>query len=114
MDRPAVGGSFIERYQARLDATWSDDTPVSSVRFVVVDSETTGLDPRTDRLITIGAVAVVADEIHLNDAFDALIAVDHNTPAVAVHGVTRDESQRGVTESTALERFLDYLGDGVI
>ena len=115
MDREAVGAPpFLSRYRARIESTWNDDTPVDEVRFVVLDSETTGLDPRTDRLITIGAVAVIGGEIHLDDAFDALIAVDHNTPAVAVHGVTRDESQHGVQEPEALERFLDYLGDGVI
>ncbi len=115
MDRDAVvEHPFIARYRSRLDATWSLDASISEVRFVVLDSETTGLDTQTDRLITIGAVAVQDGEIVLDDAFDALIAVDYNTPAVAVHGVTRDESRRGVQESEALERFLDYLGDGVI
>ena len=115
MDRQALGTQpFIDRYKARLSSTWNDDTPVSQVRFIVLDSETTGLDTQTDRLITIGAVAVIAGDIRLDDTFDALIAVDYNTPAVAVHGVTRDESQRGVQEAEALERFLDYLGDGVI
>ncbi len=31
-----------------------------------------------------------------------------------MHGVTRDESRGGVEEPEALERFLDYLRDGVI
>ena len=106
--------SFIDRYQARFAATWRDETSIDRVRFVVLDSETTGLNPRTDRLITLGAVSVQGGEIRLDEAFDALIAVDHNTPAVTVHGVTRDESQRGAQEPVALERFLDYLADGVI
>jgi DNA polymerase-3 subunit epsilon len=105
---------FIERYLAQFDGTWADDAPNDGVRFVVLDSETTGLNPRTDRIITIGAVAVRAGEIRLDDTFDALIKVERNTDAVTVHGVTRDESLKGVDESVALERFLAYLGDGVI
>lgn len=106
--------SFLTRYRRIFEATWGDDTPVDEVRFVVLDSETTGLNPRTDRLITIGAVAVRGGEILLDDAFDALIQVGENTSAVAVHGVTRDESRAGLDEPDALERFLDYLRDGVI
>jgi DNA polymerase-3 subunit epsilon len=106
--------AFITRYRQAFEATWADDTPVDQVRFVVLDSETTGLDPRTDRLITIGAVAVLAGEILLDDSFDALIRVEENTSAVAVHGVTRDESRAGIEEPEALERFLDYVRDGVI
>jgi DNA polymerase-3 subunit epsilon len=106
--------AFIERYRARMAGDWSADTAVDRVRFVVLDSETTGLDPRTDRLVTIGAVAVLGGEIRLDDTFEALIALDRNTSAVTVHGITRDESRQGVSESDALARFLDYLGTGVI
>ena len=106
--------SFIARYRGLFETTWADDTPVDEVRFVVLDSETTGLDPRHDRLITIGSVAVRAGEIRIDDSFDALIRVDENTSAVAVHGVTRDESRGGIEEPEALERFLDYVRDGVI
>ena len=105
---------FIERYRSRFETTWSDDTPIDRVRFVVLDSETTGLNPATDRLITIGAVAVVGGEIVLEDSFASLLKLERNTEAVTVHGVTRDESRKGVDEPYALEGFLDYLGDGVI
>jgi DNA polymerase-3 subunit epsilon len=106
--------AFIARYRACFADTWTDDTPIDGVRFVVLDSETTGLNPRVDRLITVGAVAVRNSEILIEDSFDALITVDRNTEAVTVHGVTRDQSVRGVDEAVALERFLDYLDDGVI
>ena len=106
--------AFIRRYRAGMDADWRPDTPIEQVRFVVLDSETTGLDPRTDRLVTIGAVAVQAGEIRLDDTFDALLALSHNTSAVTVHGITRDESRGGLQEPDALARFLDYLGTGVI
>jgi DNA polymerase-3 subunit epsilon len=106
--------AFISRYRNCFERTWGDGTPVDQVRFVVLDSETTGLNPATDRIITIGAVAVIAGEIRLDDGFAALVKIAKNTSAVTVHGVTRDQALEGVDEAVALERFLDYLGDGVI
>jgi|SRR5688572_16105040 len=106
--------AFIDQYRHCFGSTWTDASPIGSVRFVVLDSETTGLNPRTDRIISIGAVAVSGGEIVLDDAFDALVKVPENTSAVTVHGITRDEARAGLEESEALERFLDYLRDGVI
>jgi DNA polymerase III subunit epsilon len=106
--------AFVRRYRDRFEHTWSDDTTIDRVRFVVLDSETTGLNSATDRIITIGAVAVIGGEIVLDDSFGALLRMERNTEAVTVHGVTRDESRKGIEEPEALELFLDYLGDGVI
>jgi DNA polymerase-3 subunit epsilon len=106
--------AFLDRYKSRFDSTWADETPIEQVRFVVLDLETTGLNPRTDRIITMGAVAVHGHEILLEDSFDALLQVAENTSAVAVHGITRDETAGGLEEETALVSMLDYLGDGVI
>jgi DNA polymerase-3 subunit epsilon len=106
--------AFLARYRACFAQTWRDDAPIGQVRFVVLDSETTGLDPRNDRLITIGAVAVIDGDIVIEDSFDSLIRLSENTSAVTVHGITRDESLKGVEEPEALEGFLEYLRDGVI
>jgi DNA polymerase-3 subunit epsilon len=104
----------LERYRQHFESTWSDAAPIEGVRFVVLDLETTGLNPAVDAIVTIGAVAVCGGDILLEDSFSALLKVAENTSAVTVHGVTRDQSVNGLDEKVALERFLDYLKDGVI
>jgi len=104
----------IEAYKQAFAATWHDDTPVAQVRFVVLDSETTGFSPRLDRILTIGAVAVLDGEIVLEDSFDALLRVTGDVGPVAVYGVTPDQTRRGHDEPEVLQQFLDYLRDGVI
>ncbi len=105
---------IIQAYLRAFDASWSDETPVEQVRFVVLDTETTGLDPKRDQVITIGAVGISEGEIDLADSFEAMLKIAYNQSAVTVHGVTRDEAQDGMDEREALEAFLEYLGDGVI
>ena len=102
------------RHRKYFEKTWDDDAPIDSVRFVVLDCETTGLNPVSDRIITIGAVGVYGGEILIGDSFEALIKMSRNSGSVTVHGVTRDESRSGMDEPQALEAFLDYLKDGVI
>jgi DNA polymerase-3 subunit epsilon len=94
----------ISDYQASFASTWPGDASPQSVRFVVLDCETTGLDPRRDRIVSIGAVAVSEGQIILADGFEALLKVRYNTAATLVHGITREETLG----------FLDYLRDGVI
>ncbi|MBK5292026.1 MAG: 3'-5' exonuclease [Acidobacteriia bacterium] len=104
----------MERYLAAFENTFADDTPAAQVRFVVLDTETTGLDPRRDRIITIGALAVRDGEILLEDAFEVMLTIAYNNSSVTVHGITRDEAAGGMEEPEALALFLDYLRDGVI
>ncbi len=83
-------------------------------RFVVFDCETTGLDPATDGILTIGAVATCGGEILLGDAFEILVNDWRMTPAVLVHGITPAEAAAGVSEEEAVTAFLDYVGDAVL
>jgi DNA polymerase-3 subunit epsilon len=105
---------WIERYRQRFERTWRDDTAAGDLRFVVLDSETTGLDPKTDRIVSLGAVAMRDGEILLADSFNTVVQIEGNTSAVTVHGITRDEARDGLDERDALIRFLEYLQDGVI
>jgi DNA polymerase-3 subunit epsilon len=89
-------------------------TSIDSVRFVSLDCETTGLDPRKDRIITIGAVAVRGGEILLDDSFEAMIEMEYNRGSVTVHGITRDETRGALPEEQAVEQFVAYLKEGII
>jgi DNA polymerase-3 subunit epsilon len=104
----------IERYLACFESSWADDAMAAEVRFVVLDSETTGLDPRRDRLITVGAVSVQHGEIRLDDSVEVLLKLSHNHSSVTLHGITCDEARDGMEEDEGLLLFLDYLRDGVI
>jgi DNA polymerase-3 subunit epsilon len=106
--------SVLPAYRAAFTGTWPDTAAPDAVRFVVLDCETTGLDPRRDRIVSIGAVALTGGEIDLGDTFEALLRVLHNTAATLVHGITRDETREGVGEDEALAGLLAYLRDGII
>lgn len=105
----------IQRYRELVCIQWADETPLDEVRFVVLDTETTGTDPRKDSLISIGAVVVQGGQILLDDQFEVIVKFFHNTPSVMVHGVTREIAQsEGVEETEALIQLLSFVGNGVI
>ena len=117
MSKPNQNPDLADRlnaYQACFAQSWRDDTALEQVRFVVLDCETTGLDARRHRIVSIGAVGVVECQIDLADSFEALLRVRFNTDATLVHGITRDQSRTGLGEADAMASLLDYLRDGVI
>lgn len=104
-----------EAYAAHFNPTWDEALGWENARFVVLDTESTGFDPKRDRIVSIGAIGVMGFELLLEDTFDVFMPVAHNTASVTLHGITREHSvERGVPEEPALRAFLDYLSDGVI
>lgn len=97
-----------------FEPTWDIHLGWENARFVVLDTEATGLDVKRDHIVSYGAVGVSHFQIYLDDSFEALVPFAHNTSSVAVHGITREQAEGGVPEDVAVERFLHYLRDGVI
>lgn len=103
--------------QQRL-AAWKElphailGTPVSDTRYVVVDVETSGLNLMEDRLISIGAVAVVGGKIALGDSFYVVLQQQAASEKgnILLHGIGTSAQLEGVPPVDALLAFLDYLG----
>lgn len=90
--------------------------PVQEQRFVVFDTETTGLNPKTDRLLSIGAVAVQFGQINLDEHLDLYLYPQRpaTQQEVAIHGILPVEKPGMVQEEEALERFIQFIGNAVL
>ena len=99
-------------------ATWravpgvSDSTALTELRFAVIDVETSGLNPRRDRLLSIGAVPVERMQIVPHAAFNAVLRNEAPTTRenVLVHGLTPTRQAAGETPAQALSDFLGFVG----
>ena len=109
---------FYRDYQERLSERWPLDTPVEELRFVVFDTETTGLNPRKDLLLSIGAVEVTDNAIRVNQIFDHTIRrtkeATQQVEAIEVHGILPGEHPEDQSEEEAISAFLDYLGNAIL
>ena len=82
-------------------------------RWVVVDTETSGLDPNRDRLLAIGAVAVDDDGILLGDSFELIVSGKPSGDAanIVIHGIGHGAQATGVPARDALAAFRAWAGD---
>ncbi|HXU93607.1 MAG TPA: 3'-5' exonuclease [Gallionella sp.] len=111
------GPRLSPEQQIRLDA-WEAlpeaglDMPFGETRCVVVDVETTGLNLMQDRLISIGAVAVVNGKIDFGDSFYVVLQQQAASEKknILLHGISTSVQLEGALPADALLAFLDYLG----
>jgi DNA polymerase-3 subunit epsilon len=87
-------------------------------RWIVLDVESTGLDPRRDRLLAIAAVAVHRHgerlEIALADSFEAVLrneALAHDKANILVHGIGVAAQRAGAEPAQVLERLAQWAGE---
>ena len=103
------------QYSRYFTASWDKNLGWENARFVILDTESTGLDAKKDSIVSIGAVSSMHFELQVQDSFETFIPIAHNTSAVHIHGITRElAAEKGVPEEVALANFLTYLRDGVI
>lgn len=87
-------------------------------RWIVLDVETTGLDPERATLLAIAAIAVRHDTqrawIDLADSFDCVLRADSAQPDKAnilIHGIGVGSQRQGSDPAQVLNRFHAWAGD---
>jgi DNA polymerase III subunit epsilon len=85
----------------------TQQTRAAYPRCVVVDLETSGLDTQSDRILSIGAVAVVNRQIAVADAFEALVSQSQMSSRenVEIHGITHSQQRSGKPEADVIAAF---------
>lgn len=78
--------------------------------YLVFDFETTGLDPRADRIIQVGVCDVRAGDVLTTDGWLVRQEVPISAEAVAVHGIRQEDLlARGIAPAESMARLLALL-----
>lgn len=98
---------FWKNYQAKFDK--------KSNRFVVLSTETSGLNPKKDVIMSFGAVAVVNNTILISDTFEVAIP---QYKYLHDNGITNDflleSSLPKLVEAQAVEKLIEYIGNATL
>ncbi|WP_299522492.1 PolC-type DNA polymerase III [Winogradskyella sp.] len=88
---------------------------LEQIRFVVFDTETTGLNTKQDRILSIGCVAIKDLQIKVSDQLESyLIQQQFNADTVKIHGLLKTGKLTKIEEYEAVVQFLDYLQNAVL
>jgi DNA polymerase III subunit epsilon len=91
-----------------------EELPPRALRWVVVDCESSGLDPHRDQLLSVGAVAVRDGRIVLAEHFVAVLrqAQASNDANILIHGIGAEAQMLGRDPGEALREFALFAGGG--
>jgi len=89
------------------------DESIAEGEYVVLDTETTGLNPKKDEILSIGAVKVKNNRIITSQSFEIFVkptqSISHES--IKIHHITPSDLESGVDIGVALEQLLLFVGN---
>ncbi|WP_341908443.1 3'-5' exonuclease [Polaromonas sp. YR568] len=104
----------------RLRGWWGARAAVNEARWVVLDVETSGLDPQRDQLLAIAAIAVQVDwaarrvSVSLGDSFEVVLRqsdVVSDKGNILLHGIGLQRQREGEPMPDGLRAFAEFVGN---
>ena len=87
------------------------DDPIPS-EYVCLDCETTGLSPRKDEILSIGAVHIKDNKIIMRETFNIFVKPSKNISAesIKIHRIRPIDLENAVNPEEAILKILDFIG----
>ncbi|CAA6825190.1 MAG: DNA polymerase III epsilon subunit (EC [uncultured Sulfurovum sp.] len=81
--------------------------------FVSFDCETTGLNPKKDQILSIGAVKIKNNKIELSNPFERLLKSTQEIPelSITIHHIRPCDIENHVEAKIAIEEFLHFISN---
>ena len=94
---------------------WFRGTALATARWVVVDCETSGLNPKKDRLLSVAAVEVTAERIAAGRAYAAVLQQQEPSRVdnILVHGLGGDAQLGGQPAPQVLRELAVFMNDAI-
>jgi DNA polymerase-3 subunit epsilon len=88
----------------------TQDTLLSELPAIAIDTETTGLDPMRDRVISIGAVRLDGCRLFRSSTLNMLVNPRRSIPnrTIAIHGISNSMVADAPSFEQVADRLLDY------
>lgn len=92
------------------------DTPIDELPILAVDFETTGLDAKADKLLSVGFVALDQEQIKLNSSYHQIIKAKTKLEEsnVIIHQITDAQKEQGLPLGTVVEILLKAFAGKVM
>lgn len=86
--------------------------PVHSDEVVCFDCETTGLDPKQDKIVTLSAIKIRGREILTSESLNLQFKQqrDINPESILIHQLRNMDVMVGLDERDAIDQFLKFIG----
>lgn len=95
---------------------YSRSTPLDELRYVVLDTEMTSLDRRSNRLLSIGAIAMDGAKIRVGEQFYRVVNPGVPVPAetVVIHRLRSEDVESGEPCAKALEDLCQFVQGSIL
>jgi DNA polymerase-3 subunit epsilon len=100
----------------RTCGPFSQDARLDSLRYIVVDTELTSLDARSNRVLSIGAIAMDGSRIRVGEQFYRVVNPGVPVPAetVLIHGLRPVDVMEGKLPEQAVAEFLEFAAGAAL
>lgn len=90
--------------------------PLQETPFVSIDVETSGLNPKRNEILSIGAVSILRGEVRLDKSFHSYVRPERGLASEnpPVHGITRDDLMREPSFKEVAPRLMELLNGAVL
>lgn len=95
-----------ERYAYLFDRYEGDEV-------VIYDTETTGLDPKTDEVLSIGAVKVKGNKVLTSQMFEVFLRPSGSISkeSIEIHGIRPCDLDQALAPEEGIRRFIEFVGN---
>jgi DNA polymerase-3 subunit epsilon len=90
--------------------------PIGSLRYVVLDTELTSLEHRTNRLLSVGAIAMHGPSIQLGDQFYRVVNPQCAIPAegIVIHQLRAQDVESGEALADVLGSLISFVEGAIL
>lgn len=89
---------------------------ITTQKYVVIDTELTGLNGHKDSIVSIGAVKMDGRSIKIGTTFHKLIKPQSSltSESIIIHGITPSEVEHKPSIDSVIKEFVDFCGMNII